>query len=365
MSGFADPAYWRHFAPSGRWSSIDCTVPRCVPPEDYLELQEMLRGIVPRTTFRDGLEVWEGVFKLFSEITDADEPDEKARQELQWAARNLETVTHLIEATMAQEAGSEDPPFAEAVAEAVNVLKDNGMIYEGWTDTHLFKDLGTGGWRSVPSEKAAAIAEELELMPADRKKAWLDEDPRRRLNTLANLWSMKEVFRSIAGSKLWHAIRILGLEHEFMFATAVICPVGMKRVPVRAVNTLVDVVARIAVQIGLSHQSINKKAAEYDAVELRRRDEKAGAKGSLANEKNRARRERAYAYLDARASKVSHFVKLNLAERIGKAQKWAADHDEGQVGPDCLFRCRGALFRPSWFEDWNAGYGERVLRARV
>ena len=174
MSAYDDPAYWKHFAPTGQWSRIDCTVPRCVPPEDYLELQEMLRGIVPCKTFRDGLEVWEDVFKLFSEITEADEPDENARKELQWAAYNLDTVTHLIESSMEQDLETEDPTFAKAVAEAKDVLQEHGIIYEGWTETQLFRDPETGHWRSVPTERAAAIAAELELMPADMKKAWLE-----------------------------------------------------------------------------------------------------------------------------------------------------------------------------------------------
>ena len=176
---------------------------------------------------------------------------------------------------------------------------------------------------------------------------------------------MREVFRSIAGSKLWHAIRILSLEHEFMFSTAVVCPVGTKRVPVRTVGTLANVAARIGMQVGLSHQSINNKAAEYDALELRRRDGEAGAKGSLANEKNQARRENGYAFLDSKASKYLHFEKLSRAERIRKARIWAAAHDEGKIGRECLFQCRGVLFKPGWFENWNADYGERTLRARV
>ena len=365
MSAYDDPAYWKHFAPSGQWSRIDCEDPRCVPAKDYLDFQVTLTGIVPRKTFRNGLEVWDDVFKLFSEITEADEPDEKARKELQWAAYNLETVTLMIESSMEQDTETEDPTFAKAVAEAKDVLHEHGIIYEGWTETHLFKVPKTGDWRSVPSETAAATLAELELMPADMKKAWLKKDPTRRLNTLANLWSMQEVFRSIAGSKLWHAIRILSLEHEFIFSTAVVCPVGTKRVPVRTVGTLANVAARIGMQVGLSHQSINNKAAEYDAVELRRRDGEAGAKGSLANESHRARRENAYAYLDAKASGYHHFDKLSRIQRISKAQKWAVDHDDGKIGPERLFQCRGALFKPGWFQDWNAGYGERILRATI
>ena len=352
MSAYDDPAYWKHFAPSGQWSRIDCADPRCVPPEEYLEFQEALRDIVPCTTFSHGLEKWEDVFKISNEITDADEPNEKARQELQWAAYNLGAVTHLIEAAMEEETGTEDPPFAKAVAEAKDVLQDNGIIYESWTETYLFKDPETGNWRSVPSERAAAIAAELARMPADKKKAWLDEDPCHRSRTLANLWSMNEVFRSIAGSKLWHAMRILSLEHEFRFFMAGANLKGKKRVSARKVLKIADLAARIGMQIGLSHQSINKKAAELLALELWKRDIDSGAMGDRASDKNRARRDGAHLYLGGMASRDPVFWQLSEDERTMKAMKWAKDRDKGQERAEQLFHRKGKLYSKDWFRKW-------------
>ena len=212
MSDLSDPSYWRHHAARGRWSKIDSEDPRSVPPEDYDELRGVLEAIVPKRMLRDGLEEAE-VPLTWREIEGSVE-DPQARHELKWAPRNLEVLTSMIELRDEEAEGPSSASLDDAVARAVDLLREHGIHYEGWNETFLFPDPKTGNLRWIRGVWGAALQARFDLLPTREKRAWRAKYPWRSCKPLSDWWSWEDVFRELTYSPVWHALRILCLQDE-------------------------------------------------------------------------------------------------------------------------------------------------------
>ena len=342
MSSFSDPRYWKHFASAGIWSQVDATDERSIPAGDRAIVRWLLEAIVPKATYRDGLERQEAHL-LSPEINETHEPDPERRKELKYAANQLDVLNVLLSDEDKDFDGLSGDPVADAISSAVGVLKENGIAYSGWRKTYLWQRPSTGQWQSLSPRNAAVIMRVRDATPTRDKKAWREKYPWRRHKPLWQLWSVDGAFRAKALTPFWHALRILSLENDLRAAER---DLGLKQraaISTRSAKQAFDVAAKIGVQIGLSHQSINKKAAEYDAVEKRRRDIISGDKGRLGGAARTRRKQAAYAYLDGKASAEPDFHRLSPMERITMAMKWADLHDTRQKTPaDRLFQHRAS-----------------------
>ncbi|MBA3324022.1 MAG: hypothetical protein H0T41_01640 [Rhodobacteraceae bacterium] len=346
MSYLCDPSYWRNHAPLGRWSMIDCEDERSVPSADYHELQLLLEEVVPRKTLRDGLEQAD-VFYTHREIDETVVPDAQARNELKWAAQNLEVLNNLVGDESETGRNPNLGPLDRAIDTAVELLKGRGIRYEGWNETFLYLDPKSGELRWIRSAWGASLQRHYNELPTHEKREWQVKYPWRSCKSISHWWTWKDGFRVLTYSSFWHALRISCL-HDSLKP--------------RVMDAEAQKVALIGLEIGKSQQAISKKAAEYDAIKLRDRDGKARDKGALASPFNRARKSNAYAYLEKHASEYLDFCKLTNEDCCKKAKKWAVDHDQAKEPAQRLFHQKGRLLSPGWFQDWLTEY--KALHAR-
>lgn len=139
-------AGWRENAEKGRWDRIDTYG---MTEDDRLDLKEVLEEIVPTRIYGDGVETY----------TDYIQPNEATTRQIQDACDllgQLRITRHHGRPTDYRES-DETPARWLAVQCATEVLLENGIVFEGWWETYVYRQKGGRLMARISSKSAKVL----------------------------------------------------------------------------------------------------------------------------------------------------------------------------------------------------------------